>query len=122
MRRGGERTFQFSGDQPLVEDRFGQGAGDRGRWNIHQLADAEIEHDAAELRARDTAAQEAAASNTSAGNRYAAGGISTFDLLDAQRQALQTALDRTRAQADRLADTAALFQALAGSWTNDAAE
>ncbi|WP_176039427.1 efflux transporter outer membrane subunit [Burkholderia stabilis] len=85
---------------------------------LQQVADAmrAVEHDAAELQARDVAAREAAASNAIAGDRYAAGGISTFDLLDAQRQALQTALDRTRAQADRLTDTAALFQALAGSW------
>ncbi|WP_175996929.1 efflux transporter outer membrane subunit [Burkholderia stabilis] len=85
---------------------------------LQQVADAmrAVEHDAAELQARDIAAREAAASNAIAGDRYAAGGISTFDLLDAQRQALQTALDRTRAQADRLTDTAALFQALAGSW------
>ncbi|VBB13756.1 efflux transporter outer membrane subunit [Burkholderia stabilis] len=89
---------------------------------LQQVADAmrAVEHDAAELQARDIAAREAAASNAIAGDRYAAGGISTFDLLDAQRQALQTALDRTRAQADRLTDTAALFQALAGSWTDDA--
>ncbi|NTX31783.1 efflux transporter outer membrane subunit [Burkholderia pyrrocinia] len=91
---------------------------------LQQVADAmrAVEHDAAELQARDTAAQEAAASNAIAGDRYAVGGISTFDLLDAQRQALQTALDRTRAQADRLADTAALFQALAGNWTDDSAQ
>ncbi|MDR0243663.1 MAG: efflux transporter outer membrane subunit [Burkholderia sp.] len=91
---------------------------------LQQVADAmrAVEHDAAALQARDTAAQEAAAGNTIAGDRYAAGGISTFDLLDAQRQALQTALDRTRAQADRLADTAALFQALAGNWADDAAK
>ncbi|MGU8077651.1 efflux transporter outer membrane subunit [Burkholderia pyrrocinia] len=91
---------------------------------LQQVADAmrAVEHDATELQARDTAAQEAAARNAIAGDRYAAGGISTFDLLDAQRQTLQTALDRTRAQADRLADTAALFQALAGSWMDDAAK
>jgi outer membrane protein TolC len=47
--------------------------------------------------------------------RYQAGGVSEFSLIDAQRQALQTALDRTRAQADRLADTAALYQALGGA-------
>jgi outer membrane protein TolC len=46
--------------------------------------------------------------------QYAAGGVSQFSLIDTQRQALQTALDKTRAQADRLADTAALFQALGG--------
>ncbi|AOI95354.1 efflux transporter outer membrane subunit [Burkholderia sp. LA-2-3-30-S1-D2] len=88
---------------------------------LQQVADAmrAVEHDAAELEARDTAAREAAAGNAIAGDRYAAGGISTFALLDAQRQALQTALDRTRAQADRLADTAALFQSLAGNWSDD---
>lgn len=90
---------------------------------LQQVADAmrAVEHDATALDARDTAAREAAAGNAIAGDRYAAGGISTFALLDAQRQALQTALDRTRAQTDRLADTAALFQALAGSWMDDAA-
>ncbi|PRE03755.1 efflux transporter outer membrane subunit [Burkholderia ambifaria] len=88
---------------------------------LQQVADAmrAVEHDAAELQARDTAAQQAAASRAIAGDRYAAGGISLIDLLDAQRQVLQTTLERTRAQADRLADTAALFQALAGNWTDD---
>ncbi|WP_342611114.1 efflux transporter outer membrane subunit [Burkholderia ambifaria] len=88
---------------------------------LQQVADAmrAVEHDAAELQARDDAAQQAAASRAIAGDRYAAGGISLIDLLDAQRQVLQTALERTRAQADRLADTAALFQALAGNWTDD---
>ncbi|RQZ42760.1 ABC transporter permease [Burkholderia sp. Bp9090] len=90
---------------------------------LQQVADAmrAVEHDATALQARDTAAREAAAGNAIAGDRYAAGGISAFALLDAQRQALQTALDRTRAQADRLADTAALFQALAGNWMDEAA-
>jgi outer membrane protein TolC len=48
-------------------------------------------------------------------SQYAAGGVSQFALIDTQRQALQTTLDRTRAQADRFADTAALFQALGGT-------
>ncbi|TCW85014.1 ABC transporter permease [Burkholderia sp. SRS-46] len=84
---------------------------------LQQVADAmrAVEQDAAALRSRDEAAREADASNTISAARYAAGGLSEFGLLDAQRQALQTALDRTRAQADRLADTAALFQALGGS-------
>jgi outer membrane protein TolC len=47
-----------------------------------------------------------------AAQQYAAGGISQFALLDAQRQMLQTAVDQTRAQANRFTDTAALFQAL----------
>ncbi|RQS76770.1 ABC transporter permease [Burkholderia sp. Bp8963] len=89
---------------------------------LQQVADAmrAVEQDAAALQSRDDAAREADASNTISAARYAAGGLSEFGLIDAQRQALQTALDRTRAQADRLADTAALFQALGGSWTTDA--
>lgn len=88
---------------------------------LQQVADAlrAVEQDAAALQSRDVAAREAAAGNAISADRYAAGGISEFGWLDAQRQALQTALDRTRAQADRLADTAALFQALGGSWMED---
>jgi outer membrane protein TolC len=39
-------------------------------------------------------------------------------LLDAERQGLQTELDRIVAQAARYADTAALLQALGGGWWN----
>jgi NodT family efflux transporter outer membrane factor (OMF) lipoprotein len=83
---------------------------------LQQVADTlhALNDDAHELQARDEAALEAQASVKIAEAQYAAGGVSQFGLLDTQRQALQTALDRTRAQADRLADTAALFQALGG--------
>lgn len=88
---------------------------------LQQVADAmrAVEQDAAALQSRDVAASEAEAGNAISADRYAAGGLSEFGWIDAQRQALQTALDRTRAQADRLADTAALFQALGGSWMED---
>ncbi|KWC35703.1 ABC transporter permease [Burkholderia ubonensis] len=88
---------------------------------LQQVADAlrAVEQDAAALQSRDVAAREAEAGNAISADRYAAGGLSEFGWLDAQRQALQTALDRTRAQADRLADTAALFQALGGSRMED---
>ncbi|MEK6298968.1 MAG: efflux transporter outer membrane subunit, partial [Paraburkholderia tropica] len=67
---------------------------------LQQVADTlhALQDDALELQARDTAAREAQASADIARARYAAGGVSEFDLVDAQRQALQTALDRTRAQ------------------------
>ncbi|MEI6002924.1 efflux transporter outer membrane subunit [Paraburkholderia bengalensis] len=83
---------------------------------LQQVADSlhALNDDAHALQARDEAASEAQASVRIAQGQYAAGGVSQFGLIDAQRQALQTALDRTRAQADRLADTAALFQALGG--------
>lgn len=84
---------------------------------LQQVADTlhALQDDALALQARDTAAREAQASADIARSRYAAGGVSEFDLVDAQRQALQTALDRTRAQATRLADTAALYQSLGGA-------
>jgi NodT family efflux transporter outer membrane factor (OMF) lipoprotein len=84
---------------------------------LQQVADTlrALESDAQALQSRDTANREAQASATVTLARYQAGGVSEFSLIDAQRQALQTALDRTRAQADRLADTAALYQALGGA-------
>jgi NodT family efflux transporter outer membrane factor (OMF) lipoprotein len=84
---------------------------------LQQVADTlrALENDARELQARDEAARQAQASVAIVQSGYTAGGVSQFALIDAQRQALQTALDRTRAQADRFADTAALFQALGGT-------
>lgn len=81
---------------------------------LQQVADAlsVLEQDAIQLAARDRAQQDADASTRVAERRYSAGGISQLSLLDAQRQELQTALDRTVAQAQRLSDTAALYQAL----------
>lgn len=79
-----------------------------------QVADAlrALEQDAAELAARDRAQRDARAVARMSESRYAAGGLSRLALLDAQRQELQTALDRTRVQAQRLSDSAALYQAL----------
>jgi NodT family efflux transporter outer membrane factor (OMF) lipoprotein len=81
---------------------------------LQQVADAlrTVEQDAIQLEARDHAQQDAAASARVAEQRYAAGGLSHLSLLDAQRQELQTTLDRTVVQAQRLSDTAALYQAL----------
>ncbi|CAB3793220.1 efflux transporter outer membrane subunit [Pararobbsia alpina] len=83
---------------------------------LQQVADAlkALENDAQALQARNEATQQAQASLNIAHAQYLAGGVSQFSLLDAQRQAWQSALDRTRAQADRFADTAALFQSLGG--------
>lgn len=44
------------------------------------------------------------------------GAVSYLSLLDAQRQYQQARLDQVQARAARLADTAALFQALGGGW------
>jgi NodT family efflux transporter outer membrane factor (OMF) lipoprotein len=84
---------------------------------LQQVADAlqALQQDAIELQARDRAQRDARAGAQIASQRYAAGGISQLALLDTQRQELQTSLDRTRVQAQRLADTAALYQALGAS-------
>lgn len=91
---------------------------------LQEVADTltALQNDAHELQARDDAAQQAQASLDIAHALYSAGGVSQFGLLDTLRQALQTALDRTRAQADRFADTAALFQALGGACQISAAQ
>jgi NodT family efflux transporter outer membrane factor (OMF) lipoprotein len=83
---------------------------------LQQVADtlSALQNDADALRARDITANEAQANLDTTHARFAAGGVSRFDLLDTQRQALQTQLDRTLAHASRLSDTAALFQALGG--------
>lgn len=81
---------------------------------LQQVADSlrALEEDAETLAAREQADRDAAASADVAVRRYQAGGLSQLSLLDTQRQELQTALDRTLAQAQRLSDTAALYQAL----------
>jgi outer membrane protein TolC len=78
-----------------------------------------IEHDAQALQARSEAAAQAQSAYQIASNRYAAGGISQVALLDAQRQQLQTALDRVTDESNRYSDSATLFQALGGGWWNE---
>ena len=81
---------------------------------LQQVADAlrALQQDAIELQSRDQAQRDAHASAEIASQRFAAGGLSQLALLDTERQELQTTLDRTKVQAQRLADTAALYQAL----------
>ena len=90
---------------------------------FEQVADSlrAIDHDAQTLQARSEAAAQAEATYNIASRRYGAGGISQLSLLDAQRQYLQTSIDRTNSAAGRYADSASLFQALGGGWWNDPA-
>lgn len=78
-----------------------------------------IEHDAQTLQARTEAAAQAEGTYQVVSRRFDAGGVSQLDLLDAQRQYLQTILDRTSAAASRYGDSASLFQALGGGWWNE---
>jgi len=77
-----------------------------------------IDNDAQALQARTEAAHQAETTYNIASRRFNAGGISQLALLDAQRQQLQTMLDRTTSSANRYADSASLFQALGGGWWN----
>jgi NodT family efflux transporter outer membrane factor (OMF) lipoprotein len=112
----------FHGGQLRARQRSAQDAYEaaaaayRQTWlqGLQQVADAlrALEQDALQLAAREAAQRDAAASARVAEQRYAAGGLSQLSLLDAQRQELQTTLDSTLAQAQRLSDSAALYQAL----------
>lgn len=77
-----------------------------------------LESDAHALRAQ-TEAERAAASNLEiAKNAYDTGATSFLALLDAQRTYQQARVALVQAQANRYADTAALFAALGGGWWN----
>ncbi len=83
---------------------------------LQQVADSlrALEGDSIALQARTRAAELSLNSLTIAQQRYAAGGISEFSLLDVQRQERQASLDQDRARAQRYLDTTALLHALAG--------
>ena len=84
--------------------------------SLQQVADSlrVVEADALILKSRALAAEQSASTRAIAQQRFDAGGISEFSLLDAERQELQTGLDRSHAEAQRFADTAALMHALNG--------
>ncbi len=91
---------------------------------LREVADAlqAVHSDAATLRARAEAAQRAASTLAIVTEQYRLGGVSQLALIDAQRQHRETTLALTRASADRLADSAALLQALGGGWWHAEAE
>jgi NodT family efflux transporter outer membrane factor (OMF) lipoprotein len=90
---------------------------------LQQVADTlrALEHDAEALAAREEATEQAAAGLAIAQQQFQVGGISEFTLKEAERTLAQAQQTRTGAAADRLADTAALLQALGGTSWVDAA-
>jgi NodT family efflux transporter outer membrane factor (OMF) lipoprotein len=85
--------------------------------SLQQVADClrVLESDARTLQARSAAAEQLNDSYDIATQRFAMGGVSELSMLDARRQHLQADLDRSRAEAQRFSDTAALLHALAGA-------
>jgi len=77
-----------------------------------------LEYDADALEAQAEAERSARASLTLAQTQYRLGAVSYLTLLNAQRQHEQARIGLVQAHALRLADTAALFQALGGGWWN----
>jgi outer membrane protein TolC len=80
-----------------------------------------VEYDATALQTQADAASLARQSLDLSESQYKLGAVSYLQLLDAQRTYQQTRISLVQAQAARFADTAALFQALGGSWWNEGA-
>jgi NodT family efflux transporter outer membrane factor (OMF) lipoprotein len=79
-----------------------------------------LKYDAQALATQQSAETSARQCLTITEKQYKLGGVSYLSLLNAQRQYQQACINRIQAQATRLADTAALFQALGGGWGNRA--
>lgn len=77
-----------------------------------------LQSDADELKNRVEAQRVAAASLALFKQQYEAGSASYLDVLSAEQAEAQTKIALVQAKAQRLADTAALFQALGGGWWN----
>ena len=77
-----------------------------------------LDLDAEGVRAQQQAASLAEQQMLLVGRQYKLGAVSFLVLLEAQRIYQQTRVTLAAAQANRFADTAALFQALGGGWWN----
>jgi outer membrane protein TolC len=118
----------FKGGQLLHQRRAAVAAADEASANyqatvinafqnvsdtLHALA-----ADADTLLAQDTAAKTAAESLKLVQAQYTSGAASYLQVLTAEQTYQNAAVALVRAQAQRFADTAALFQALGGGWWN----
>jgi outer membrane protein TolC len=70
------------------------------------------------MQARAQAQADAAQALNLAQKQFQAGALSHLALLTAQRQNSAARIDLVQAYATRFADTASLFQALGGGWTD----
>ncbi len=84
--------------------------------SFQQVADglSALDADALAVQARSAAFDQTRLNYDIAHRRFAVGGISEASLLDAERDSLQSNLDRSHAEAQRLSDTAALLHSMAG--------
>ncbi|AZG12603.1 efflux transporter outer membrane subunit [Cupriavidus pauculus] len=114
---GGELRAQKRAKEAAYEQSLGayQQAVLQGLQNVADTLRA-LEADAATLQARADNARQTRDTLAIVSEQYRLGGVSQFTVIDAERQARQAALDLAQARAARLADSAALMQALGGGW------
>lgn len=88
---------------------------------LREVADVlrALDHDAQALASHAAADSAARESLRLTQQHYALGAASYLELLIAQQQAQQTRINLVVAQASRLADTTALYQAMGGGWSRD---
>jgi NodT family efflux transporter outer membrane factor (OMF) lipoprotein len=118
----------FDGTSLLHQRRAAEANYDQAAWlyrttvigALQNVADAlrAIQYDAETLRAARDFERAAQISLNLAREQVEAGNANVLLLLNAQTAYLQALLTVVRARADRLSDTAALFQALGGGWWN----
>jgi len=116
----------FEGGQLRANRRAAIAAFDAAAANYRQtvltafsnVADAlrALQTDALALQAQVEAQRQAREAFNMASYQFNVGGTSYLTLLNAQQQVQQTRIAVVQAQADRFADTVALFQALGGGW------
>ncbi len=118
----------FNGGQLRSSRRAAIAAFDAAAANYRQtvltafanVADAlrALQTDALALQAQVEAQHQAQAAFELASRQFNVGAVSYLTLLNSQQQLQQTRIAVVQAQADRFADTVALFQALGGGWWN----
>lgn len=118
----------FNGGSLRARKRGAQAVLDQAAANYRQavlgafqnIADTlhALETDAAVLKAQASAYSAAEESLLLARKQFQSGAISYSAVLNAQQQHQRASIALVRAQAARLADTAALFQSLGGGWEN----
>lgn len=126
---GGAAQPLFEGGTLLHKTRAARAAYDQAAAQyrstvvtaFQSVADAlhALQYDADTLKAAAASEQATADSLAIAHRQLELGAISYLGLLNAQQAYQQAAISRIQAQANRYADTAALFQALGGGWWNE---
>ena len=129
MVAGGATQTLFDGGTLIFKEHAARAQFDQAAAQYRSTVDTAFQNVAdslhalqsdADLLAATTASEHAAGDSLSITRRQLAlGSVSYLALLNAQQVYQQAAVSRVQAQANRLADTAALFQALGGGWWNN---